>query len=291
MPSGDRYSLDAYLMRFTLEPSIVDLVVEGRSDVGFFVWYLDQEDLTARVFAVDDLVDIEADLVLKLGLDVGARGRAMALGVVAESRLGPEQRNLSIIVDADFGRIVGPLPVQRSCVLMTDDCALENYALNERTLSKFLAVHLQSAIEAASVLRSLTPALQQLLAVRIVFHHFQCGVISDPSSCCHFEQEAEPVDVRDLATRSLTPVRRSEHPAPIDTIVEMIGDYVDFIRTQRQIGRGHDIAPLLRRLLGISTMSTAEMERALVLALEVQDLSNQQMFVQLRERLSSPTPI
>lgn len=287
--SGDRYLLDEVLVLYQLEPSLRDLYVEGRRDAGFYAWYFREHDISAQVYAVDDRVELSSELVHAIGEDVNARGRAIALAIACERALGTDQRGVTVVIDADLLHIVGPVPLESSCLLWTDDAALENYALRPRPMGKFLKVCLHSSVKAASVLAAVRPALEEILAVRVVFKSLDLGMIEDIASVCDLSEDHSSVDTHQLILRSLTRFPKAEWPATPAEIEEMTTDYRSMVKEARQSGRGHDIAPLVCRFLQTQGDFARRdtIEAAMLGCIELVDLDDQPLFVALRSRLGA----
>lgn len=286
---GDRYRLNELLTLYEYEPTLRDLYVEGTSDAGFFRWYLMEHQLLAHVYAIDDRVEVPADVVQSVGQDVNARGRAVALAIYCERSLGRGQTAVTVVVDADFVHVVGPVPLEASCLLLTDDGALECYALSGRPLAKALNVCFHTTVEAETVLSAIGPALGDIFAVRILFKSLDLGLADDIAAVCELSEFASSADLRELIRRSLTGVAKEQWPAELDDLEQMANEYRVMVTASGQKGRGHDIAPLIRTYLEIRghLAQPRTLEMALLSSLVAGDLDDQPLFARLRERLSA----
>jgi hypothetical protein len=267
------------------------VIVEGRRDAGLFRWYLREHSLNASVFAIDDRVRLPRDPVIAAQQQVNSRGRAITAAIHAERRLGKEQRSVTVIVDADALRVLGPAPREASCLLWTDDAALENYVLRERPLAKALDVCLHSAVDAATVLTAIRPALADVWSVRLVLNDFDLPLIDDFAAVCELSEFRSSADVEELIRRSLTGVAKAEWPASVADLAAMAKQVRGFILASGQTGRGHDIAPLIRGFLETQgrLVRPEMLEIAVVSCLELVDLDEEPLFRMLRSRLSEVT--
>lgn len=250
---GDLYTLAALIALYQFEPSLRDVYVEGRTDAGVLSWYFMETDIEALVFPIDDRVQIPQQLVDELRLDTGARGRAIALAVHCERELGKGQQVVAVVVDADFARITGPMQIEHSCLLMTDGPALEHYALADRPLTKLLRVSLRlpEQVLASDVREAILPALRDIYAARQVLQSYNIRCVDDVGAVCHLVGGDSRADIGELIRRSLTRVARGEWPADVPELVESAVVIRGWIEGAFQSGRGHDIAVLLVKYLGL----------------------------------------
>ena len=290
---GDVYSLDELITLYEFEAALRDLYVEGRSDAGFFTWYLGEHGLSADVYAIDDRVYLESGFVQSVGQEVNARGRAIAFAMACESRLGIDQRCVTVIVDADAANVVGPIP-KCQCLLMTDDAALENYGLELRPMGKLLKVALGINTDPQAVIDAILPALRRVQSGRIVLGIYDIGVISDVGAVCTFKGMEGLVDVGELIRRSISGKPKAEWPKEINELEQLASDYYDMIVAANHSGRGHDIAPLICHSLAAAGIRVREnpkfVESALLGSLECQDIDDKPLFEKLRGRFAESAP-
>ena len=286
---GDRYLLDEALTLYEFEPTLRDVYVEGKADVGFFIWYLGECGIEADVYAIDDRLYVTAAEVGPIAVDINARGRAITFAVHSERRLGKSQRSVTVVVDADASQAVGPVPIESSCLLCTDDGALECYTLQTRPFGKFLKVCLHEDVDPGLVLKAILPALGDIFAVRMLLHGFGVRIIEDIAGVCVLSEDESCADIRELILRSMSSVRREEWPCPIDDLEGFAKDYRAMVSKSSHVGRGHDIAPLVAAYFGTSGRLARRdvLEAALLGCLERKDVDDAPLFVALRERLSA----
>jgi hypothetical protein len=178
----ERWQLEELITRYTLEPSIRDLFVEGRSDCMLFGWFLASRGATHVDLFEIETVDIPAADVLGLGLPDNKRGRVLALGHALETALGPNAGGPRLVVDSDFEvlfqREGRPAPqTKRSLVLRTDYASLEMYLYREDAIAKALRVacHVRD-VDAAGLLRAIEGPLRWLFCFRAAIETMQLCV-------------------------------------------------------------------------------------------------------------------
>ncbi|HYN88941.1 MAG TPA: hypothetical protein VER55_10435 [Ardenticatenaceae bacterium] len=278
------------LTLYEMEPSLRDVFVEGATDRGFYGWYLRERNVEAEVYDIDARVFIGRELPIRLGIEVNARGRAIALGVEADARLGADQRSVTIVVDADFSNALGKQPGAGGAVLYTDVPALESYALHESPMEKFLRVvlHAPKTLKASAVLDVITPVLTVVLATRAVLHSHAVPLIQNFTRVCTFEESGGRVRVEDLLARSIGG-RKSELQKTLEDLVSEVEEASRLMKSTGQYARGHDIAPVLKEFLRLKggLANHDAIEAGLRASLPLDYLDEQPLFMDLRRRLTA----
>lgn len=288
--AGDRYSLPGLIALYAYEPSLRDVYVEGRVDVGLLTWYLRESGLDeAAVFAIDDRLDILASDLPHAGLEVNARGRAIALAAYCDKELGNKQLGVTVVVDADFDHLAGVTHL--TCLHVTDHPTMEGYVLAERPLEKLLRVslHQPRRVTASMVRAAVIPALNDICAVRFVLHSVSIACIDDIASVCTLSTEASAADMRELLRRSLTGVRKDEWPESLDKLTARARVAREAVSRLGLTGRGHDIAPVLIAFLELKGVAAnrESLEMAMRSCFEAEDLDGQPLFEALKARLAA----
>lgn len=273
------------------EPTLRDIYVEGRSDARLIRWFLAEQGLTAQVYAIDDRVEFTDGERDSAWFDSGARGRVLSLATHATRSLDPQNMGLTCVVDADFGRVVGPEPLGRTHLLLTDGAAMECYALSERPLTKLLRIGLgvDESISALDVLDALKPALLDLFAAKAVLYAIDVKCVRDPVRMCSLRTGGSGADIKMVLSRSLNTVPKNERIVSADDAAGWACTLRATSGFHTNVGRGHDIAPLLAAYLGLSGPLAAPeaIEAAMLTSLEPTDLASEPMFVALRQRVST----
>ena len=286
--AGDKYTLQALVALYEFEPSLNDVLVEGRADAGLLRWYLREQDRRVSVRAVDDVVDVPSYEVARIGFDINARGRAMAVASALSETLPASQVTPVVVVDADWHAAVGPQLAARRFLIMTDMPASENYCLQPRPLQKFLDLVLgaRDEVDASSVVDTLANALVELHAVRIVLHHLAESCANNPAALVSFNAGTSSLNKAELIRRSCSSGAYSETDR--NELLSEAEWYEMALRDAAQGGRGHDIGPLLIRYLDLSGhyADVRTVESTLRGCLEVSDLDSWSLFTELRRRIA-----
>ena len=287
--SGEKYSVTALMALYDLEPTLRDIYVEGRTDAVFFDWYFSERGLDARAYAIDDRVEFLPHELEGMQFDSGCRGRVISLAVHASRSLGTDHRGITCVVDADFGRVIGPMPIADAHLLHTDGAALECYALQERPLTKLLrlGLGLEQTISARDVLAAICPALIDLYLARAVLYALGVRCIDAPMKLAKLDSKGVSLSLGLVIERSIGTLSRSERPVAAEDAIAWAEDLRP--GTDSELGRGHDIALMLSACLGLKPPlgSPQALEAAMRTSLDIDDLVDQPLFVKLEERLAS----
>jgi hypothetical protein len=153
---------------YSLEESFRDVYVEGSTDQSFFRWFLDQSGLKAtRVYVVED-IEISAEAVTALGLDIGNRGRVVALAHALERIAGGGTLpQATCVVDRDLDRFLS-IEWTCTCLLFTDYTSLEMYVCNNAVTERFVRLYCGKAvIDPTEVISQVIRIAEQLFALRL----------------------------------------------------------------------------------------------------------------------------
>lgn len=283
--SQPRRELRELRMLYYLKPHFRDIIVEGRDDAAWINWYISEHRMpNARVYAVDDRAVVPSELVKQFHAEVNARGRVVTLANEF-SKWEISSPSLTCIIDADFD-LLEPSAYPTS-LLTTDYAAMEVYALEKRPLSKFLLTSAKAEVDASSITSLLKPAWAALYALRYVLHRHHEGsrLANKWADKCVDGTGQVVTDVRELL--------RTARPAPdrdfFDQLLDLHERYLNQIPNDTLDGiRGHDIAPLIIRFLGLKNelADVKYVERLLKQSLELRDLDEHALFTNLRQRLS-----
>lgn len=284
--SSTRRNLAELKTLYMIRPHFRDVVVEGRDDVAWLKWYFSENPVEhVMVFAVDDRVNIPRELPIRVGEDVNARGRVVALAAEFEE-WNLSENNLTCIADADYD--IFSDPVSPKCLLKTDYAAMEVYSLADRPLSKFLINSAKSDIQAAEIKSLLKPAWAVLYTVRYVLHSHSDGLsLAEKFANKCINNSGQIVADAHTLLKSASPSPTGEF---LEALLEHHSRYIKMLPDDPLQGiRGHDIAPLLARFLNLrNNLANAEtVEGLLRQSIELRDLEDFSLFRSLYSRVSS----
>jgi len=167
----ERKTIEELAALYEFEPTIRDVIVEGADDCSLVQWYAKHR--CSRLFSVIeiDAIDVPIDFVNRFGLDVGNRGRVMALSYFLDKTLHDDSRDcVTLIVDNDYDRLLG-ISCEIEFLLTTDFTCLEMYLFDEDIFDKLISVVLGGAtITAVTGLRTLSGVLKRFWLLKITNH-------------------------------------------------------------------------------------------------------------------------
>lgn len=135
MSKGPRREVAELIALHRRERGMQEVFVEGNEDQGFFREFLVAfEFRDVGVYPIDT-VDVPTELVLKLGLPDGNKGRVVALAALLEGQVSCS--DLVCVADTDLDVLL-ERQLQYSLLLYTDYSSLELYVLNFAALRKLL---------------------------------------------------------------------------------------------------------------------------------------------------------
>lgn len=271
---------------YKLKPHFRDVIVEGRDDAAWINWYMGEIGAEhARAFAVDDRVEVPADLVSALSHEINARGRVLAIGHEAAAWADGHDLSLTCVIDSDF-HVYDNREVPQ-CVLMTDFASMEVYSLQARPLTKFLALSAKADVSAEYLVSLLKPAWAALYALRYVLHNHADGA----RIVNRFAEKT--VDSAGNIIFDAREMLRTAQPSPsrelLERLLELHSEYIDRIpKTSLDGIRGHDISPILIQFLQLKNdfAKVPIVEKLLRSSIELRDLDGANLFTQLKNRLA-----
>ncbi|MEA2515224.1 MAG: hypothetical protein QOJ59_4713 [Thermomicrobiales bacterium] len=292
---GDQWLIEELVTQYSdLEQDLRQIFVEGPSDQSIIAWFLEEHGLDSGNVLEISSVFVPSDIVKSKELEVNARGRVIALGIVMSELLDGETRETPICVaDRDDNALLGIESNYGRSVLFTDYTSMEMYAFNERSMRKILRLTIQKQADAEQVLAHLAPALIDIFLVRTVLHRgWRIKILKEPRRCCRITQTGIEVDWQDLATRSLT----GSSVRPLPQTAEVV-DRVETLRQQlpsepRLAMHGHDFGHLFwwytREALKYQDLDEDIVNRIVFTAFESGDLSQYPLFTEILRRMTTP---
>lgn len=288
MPPWDsRRSLrDLSVLHKELEPGLRDIYVESRADAMLFRTFLKEMGVRADgVYPIDDRAIVDSDIVREAGGEVGPRGRLIGLASVVTT-WGLDQPGITCVVDADRDGVFGG-PTYPD-LLKTDGGSVEVYAFAPRPLQRFLHLVLGRDVQAEQLIAMVSPALRELFLIRAVLHLHgpRIALVPKFTACCEFGGHQVDVDSDELISRSLAAASAGSRRGVVLSHLETARQILPL--DERALIRGHDIAPMLVKVLDLKNdwAKVEFIEKALRVCLRVEDLQDEPLFVQIRDRLT-----
>ncbi|WML82555.1 hypothetical protein [Streptomyces sp. VNUA74] len=253
--AGYRRTIEELVTLYEVEPDVRDIFVEGRSDRNFLSEYLSDEvgATLCSVYDVSDRVEVPDGELLKAGLLVGKRGRIIWLAQELAQRI-PGHESALLVADKDFASLGADPKDEIHGLLYTDFSSMEAYALNDRTLSKFLRVAIGAPdyVTPTSLISAIKPALICLFVIRLCLRDSgtQAVIPAKVLSKWDLDDNSE-AKVREVFRLSLDKVPRDERNGKTPDFLlaeyvacrdKVVGEFRDYIN-------GHDVSVAIVRFL------------------------------------------
>lgn len=282
--------LDELELQYRLFPLTRDLLVESNRDATFYRWLLTVTKVGGvKVFPIDTRVTVPRDAVESLGYEWGVRGRLVTLAVLAE-KWGLPEPSATCLVDADFEVLRPTLPKIGSLIATTYP-SLETYGLLDGAFSKFAIStgFLPSRVEGAH--REALLGLNTLFIVRYLLHSLSpsVGMIDNIHRHLRVRSGKLQIDDRSLVERS---INASSSSALAKNVSADLDEYARPTPPNLSHVRGHDIAAVIRLLLGLKGKWADQdiIEDQLLMAVSIDDMQGDEMLARLTGRLGSHSP-
>jgi hypothetical protein len=159
-------TLAELIARYSLEPKIRDIFVEGRSDAAFIKRFVRTQQLEEIAVYEISSVEIPASSVLSAKLPDGARGRVVYLAFEFEKNLPASSKAATCVADRDYDEVLHR-SYKSPFLFFWDYCSVEMYAYSADTLRNLLSAIAPALEESgARILNEIQPLLQALFLIR-----------------------------------------------------------------------------------------------------------------------------
>jgi hypothetical protein len=288
MPELPRRLIQEVIDMYHLEPGLVDIYVEGRSDKVVLDYLLDGRDV--HVYEID-VIDVPITALEPLGLSAGARNRVIGLSVALNAELTPSSDyKIRCIVDADFDRLLkGDLP-ESAYQRLTDFSCLESYWFERSQLKKFRMLGLNDVggLSSIDLYDVLLPVVTECFLLRA--SAAQLGLKLkwlDSVSCCSRAGVDIYFDRNEFITRWLNKNRVPKSRDAIEVAYENLrssatGDARNYVHKDDFIGiLAWYIRPLVSRVSQLANVDVVA--RTLACCVELRTLADYPLFGEILE--------
>lgn len=281
-----RRLIDEVVTTHELEPSLIDVFVEGPFDADLLTWYFRARGLlTPQVYEIDT-VDIG---VAELGGDTeGQRQRVVALARALRGRLPAAK--VSCVCDRDFENWLPTVPDPPPALLMTDFVSMDSYCIDSAALDKFLSIVVGKRRQTgARVLQVIGPILEQCFLIRLAHatQGWPLGWIS-PDRCCKLDRSgAVTFDRESFLKKLLQKNGQWARAQDLDSEIGRLRETLD--RDARLKSHGHDFSCLLNwyvhKCCGVRVGDDNLLLRAVVACLDNRVLQEFGLFSNIESRV------
>lgn len=162
-----RRTIEEIIALYSLEDSVRDIYVEGRSDKNFFSWFIGSGGQTNTEVVSIDYLEITNELLDKYGLSHGSNRSRIIAAAMAIKESSPDLDNALFIADRDYSDYM-PEEMNNSILEFTDYNSIELYALNEETVRKVLSVlYGNYSVEMPNFYYEMKSILRDIFAIRL----------------------------------------------------------------------------------------------------------------------------
>jgi hypothetical protein len=277
--------------------SVREVYVESRPDRDFFRWYLREAGIIGvDVFAIGDRVFVESSDVFAAGGETGPRGWLLGLAKVASEWKPGQRQKITCIIDSDRYCLGLKKEFEGPHLLRTDFGAIEGYYLQPRPLQQYLDLAISQEIDAEVLIKELTPALNEVFLLRAALHEEEIAMYGHPIAEYDFPKDGEPsVDIAEIVRKSVDAHIATRGRGKYGDLVKLRSSLVARAKTLKvklpegrvAAVRGHDIAPILIKKLGLVNQHAIpeNVEQNLRLSVNFSDMTDLPLFKALESRL------
>lgn len=284
---GDLSTIQDLIARAELEPTLVDIYVEGRRDAELVRLVLAEADIDATVFPISDRLDIRSEEIGPYSEDYGNRSKLITAATQIDAALGASGHMYTFVADADWTSVIGPQTVGDTSLLLTDGPSVEHYFLESPSFQQVLSVGLErSECSASDVRKRLLGAMRDVASARLVLNQLNVSCTAKFTALCVFDSDRSSANAVEIVRRSLAAASRSSEFSS-RKIVDQIAVYRGWIEDASHAGRGHDIAPILIKLLSLAGdfAKVPVVEAIMRSSVGVAELLEKQLFQKLVSRI------
>lgn len=288
-----RHKVEELIQRYSLEPTLRDLYVEGSSDAALLRRFLRRRGHRAAVVYEIDGVDIPPQTLREHGLSDGKRDRILFLSSELSKHLPHGTNAVTCVADVDYDVVLRD-PSSLDFLFFIDYSGLELYTYEARFLDEVLATAGLGSLSGADILSQLEPILKRLYLIRAAGLALGLNLkwLNSSTETCSLVHGGVRFDESDFIDRLLNKNTAFHEKRKL---VEKVAEFEQKAQTcpdARKVIRAHDFAELLawylkRRQKGNKEWHDKDLlERFLLAHLQMEDLASHPFFQALETRIS-----
>lgn len=241
MSSVPRRKLSELVARYTLEPAIKDIYVEGDFDRDIInCWFLINKVSEPKVFPVN-LIEITDDCLDKYRMTSGNKQRVIAL---AHELSTPNLQGYICLVDMDFEGINDTKYGDVHRLIRTDYCSLELYYYDPDLLMKLLMVCGVSINNIGSFISSFEMVLRNIFAIRATLDRLNWNVSwIDVDKNLSYKNDVLYFDEKAFVRKILINGGKSNELNEFNEAFDQV--FIDLNEDARMSIRGHDYVSMI----------------------------------------------
>ena len=227
-----RRTIEELITRYTLEPNLRDLYVEGTLDQTVYGWYLRSiSRADVSVFEITS-VDVNSQILESYGLSSGHRNRVIALALEIDKEFPTVLSHVRCIVDSDFDFILAS-QIAASHLMYTDYTSIEMYTYNKILLSKLLLLGFNiPESEFKPLCSSMSLVLKELFVIRASNEALGWSMSLVPfTRCCNVAGSTIVLQKTDFIERCLNSASRMRDRHQFESVYEnLLGVKLDDLK-------------------------------------------------------------
>lgn len=218
-----RRTIEELIARYTLEPELRDLFVEGLSDKLIFEWFFKQCRCELISIFEINCVNIQDSLIDELGLQSSNRDRVVALSIELERLLPIQVPQLCCVADSDFDFLLGRRH-NSPYLVYSNYTSLDLYFWSEDILDRFFRLGVRYIpCEINTLLTNFAEVLQEVFLIRATNERLGWGLKwIEFTRCCSIKDNLVVFDRMEFIKRYLSKnCRRGDIKEFIDVCEEL----------------------------------------------------------------------
>jgi hypothetical protein len=178
MTDPTKRTLSELITLHEIEPTLTEVITEGRIDAALILWFLRRCGSDAAVYCIVDRLTVPWTEVKRRGQPSGAKGSVITAALEVQEESPEAAENITFIYDPDDDLIAKREVPEAACLVKTDYASMELYCFAEGPIDKLLKVTLRARedVEASAVLRIISGPLVELACTRLVLRSIDDSV-------------------------------------------------------------------------------------------------------------------
>lgn len=237
-----RRTVSDLVARYTLEPTLRDVFVEGAFDEQIVRQYFLKTSRERPLVTRIDTIEISDDVLAKHRLTRGEKNEIVALAEEIFAALG-DIPGITCIIDADCDRILGTLSTN-PLILATDFTSMDMYWLSDETVGRFFAVMGEPSWDIETLTSHLASTGKEIFLVRAANQSLKLRAAIIPiRKYCTRKQSTLSFDASRYRETLLRAAGAWDQLNPFLSEIERLSLIID--NDMRNYVCGHDLTELL----------------------------------------------
>jgi len=246
MSDGTKRLLSELIVLYEVEPTLSEVITEGRTDAAVIHWFLHRHGSDASVYCISDRLEVPTAEVRRRGQNSGCKGNVIAAALALQESSPDAAQRITFIYDPDDDVIANRQVPRAACLAGTDFASMELYCFATEPIDKLLKVTLraQGDVEASVVIDVISKPLVELACARLILQSLPrpVAMISTIERRLRVAGDTLIADIRSLITDSVGRAGGAQRlGVDIESLVRQQVEMIPNFPTDIRMGiRGHD---------------------------------------------------